>query len=68
MGGAALPLVGMSVGLGIVQASRIAPAPYDVHVAYLGIGLLYASVIVFAMAMLVFAILWLRYTWVKLFK
>jgi cytochrome c biogenesis factor len=43
MGGAALPIAGIAIGLFLVECSRIIPAPHDQDVAQLGILIMYAS-------------------------
>ena len=60
MGGAALPIAGISLGYLMIEGSRAVPHPYDTDVAKLGLRLMYASVVIFVIAMAGFAWLWLR--------
>jgi len=60
MGGAALPIAGMSMGYAIIQGSRLVPHGYGVAVGNLGLTLMVSSVVVFIVAMVGFAWLWLR--------
>jgi hypothetical protein len=61
MAGAALPVAGISIGYGIIQSSRITPAPWVTDVGRLGFRLMQASVIVFVAAMTGFALIWLNH-------
>ena len=59
MAGAALPITGMSMGYAIIQGSRVVPDRFVSTVGNLGLTLMASSVVVFIVAMVGFAWLWL---------
>jgi hypothetical protein len=59
-GGAALPLVGMSIGYFLIQSYRITPEIVSDDVVWLGFYLLVFSAFLFAMASAVYVVLFLR--------
>jgi hypothetical protein len=62
MGGAALSVAGIAVGLLIIEAGRAIQPPFDWYVALAGLVLIWANVGLFIIAGAVYIVLWAKHT------
>ena len=61
MAGPGLSVAGMGLSSGLLEFTRVVPAPFDQHVGFLGIRLMDVSVAVFGILMIGFGFFWLRF-------